>query len=146
LLKIEELFTKEPFKRQKVMKKPFLVLTRFALATLAGVGFASLLAPQPSLADFGQVNDPQNLDPLNSNNQDPFASGVEQNPFSLFQLIHNANFGGLNPDFVSEQNQQLNDAAAAFKARQEKLLQGQQQANPGSQVIAPVIITPQSGK
>ncbi|MFH7030419.1 MAG: hypothetical protein ACHBN1_34940 [Heteroscytonema crispum UTEX LB 1556] len=120
------------------MKKPLLVLTRLAV-TVAGISFASLLAPQPSFADFGQVNDPQNLDPQNST--DPFRQGVEQNPFSLFQLIHNANFGGLNPDFASEQKQELNDAAAAFKARQQKLLQGQQQANPGSQVI----ITPQSG-
>jgi hypothetical protein len=127
------------------MRKSFLVLTRLALVTVAGISFASLLAPQPSLADFGQANDPQNADSLNSNNKDPFASGVEQNPFSLFQLIHNANLGGLNPDFNSEQSQQINDAAAAFKARQQKLIQRQQQGTPASQVIAPVIITPQSG-
>jgi hypothetical protein len=124
------------------MKQPFLSLTRLAFITVAGIGFASLLAPQLSLAN--PVTNPQNSDPQNT--VDPFAQGVEQNPFSLFQLIHNASFGGLNPDFASEQNQQLNDAAAAFRARQQQLLQGKQpSATPNSGAIAPGVITPQPG-
>ena len=130
------------------MKIPFLPLTKLFILTVTGIGVTSLLMSEPSLAQIGSINDPQNVDPLNST--DPLStSNTEQNPFSLFQLIHNANFGGLNQDFAREQNQQLDTAALDFKKRQQqRLLQGKQQPiNPGVG-IAPIIrpaTTPQSG-
>ncbi|MGI2908177.1 hypothetical protein [Tolypothrix sp. VBCCA 56010] len=131
------------------MKISFLPLTKLVILTVAGIGVTSLIMPKPSLAQTGSINDPQNVDPLNST--DPLSrSNTEQNPFSLFQLIHNANFGGVNPDFAREQNQQLDTAALEFKKRQQLLLQGKQQPiNPNvgiAPVIRPPAITPQSGK
>ncbi|GAX40179.1 hypothetical protein NIES4075_11410 [Tolypothrix sp. NIES-4075] len=131
------------------MKISFLPLTKLVILTVAGIGVTSLIMPKPSLAQTGSINDPQNVDPLNST--DPLStSNTEQNPFSLFQLIHNANFGGLNPDFAKEQNQQLDTAALEFKKRQELRLQGKQQPiNPNvgiAPVIRPPATTPQSGK
>ncbi len=130
------------------MKISFLQLTKLVVATVAGIGVASLLTPKPSLAQ-SQVYDPQNVDPLNST--DPLSrSNTEQNQFSVFQLIHNANFGTLNPDFAREQNQQLDTAALDFKKRQQQLIQGKQQPINPSVGVAPVIrppaTTPQSGK
>lgn len=131
------------------MKISFLPLTKLVILTVAGIGVTCLIMPKPSLAQTGSINDPQNVDPLNST--DPLStSNTEQNPFSLFQLIHNANFGGLNPDFAKEQNQQLDTAALEFKKRQELRLQGKQQPiNPNvgiAPVIRPPATTPQSGK
>lgn len=130
------------------MKISFLPLTKLVILTVAGISVTSLLMSKPSLAQ-SQVNDPQNVDPLNST--DPLSrSNTEQNPFSLFQLIHNANFGSANPDFAKEQNQQLDTAALDFKKRQQILLEGKQQPiNPSvgvAPVIRPSVITPQSGK
>jgi len=130
------------------MKIPFLRLTKLVIVTVAGIGVTSLLMSEPSLAQ-SQANDPQNVDPLNSS--DPLStSNTEQNPFSLFQLIHNANFGSVNPDFAKEQNQQLDTAALDFKKRQQQLIQGQQQPiNPSvgvAPVIRPAATTPQSAK
>ncbi len=130
------------------MKISFLPLTKLFILTVAGIGVTSLLMTKPSLAQ-SQVNDPQKVDPLNST--DPLSiNNTEQNPFSLFQLIHNANFGSANPDFAKEQNQQLDTAALDFKKRQQQLIQGQQQPiNPSvgvAPVIRPPVITPKSGK
>jgi hypothetical protein len=127
------------------MKISFLPLTKLVLLTVAGIGVTSLLMSKPSLAQ-SRVNDPQKIDPLNST--DPLSTSyTEQNPFSLFQLIHNANFGSSNPDFAREQDQQLDTAALDFKKRQQQLLQGQQQRiNPSvglPPVIRPPAITPQ---
>ncbi|MEH2254869.1 hypothetical protein [Nostoc sp.] len=107
------------------MKKPFLQITRLFVATAAGISFASLLMAQPSSA---QVSSPTDAFPSNSTtdqNTDPFSRSNSDN-FNMFDLIHRANFGTLNWD-SNQQNQELNSAAAAFKARQQKLIQGQQQ-------------------
>ncbi|MEH2181133.1 hypothetical protein [Nostoc sp.] len=107
------------------MKKPFLQITRLFVATAAGISFASLLMAQPSSA---QISSPTDAFPSNSTtdqNTDPFSRSNSDN-FNMFDLIHRANFGTLNWD-SNQQNQQLDSAAAAFKARQQKLIQGQEQ-------------------
>ncbi|ODH02034.1 hypothetical protein A4S05_25965 [Nostoc sp. KVJ20] len=107
------------------MKKPFLQITRFFVATVAGMSFASLLMAQPSSA---QISSPADAFPSNSTtdqNTDPFSRTNSDN-FNMFDLIHRANFGTLNWN-SDQQNEKLDSAAAAFKARQQKLIQGQQQ-------------------
>ena len=92
-----------------------------ALLTLAGLGIASATA-QPSNAQVGLPSN-QSTNPLNSDtNNDPFNQGVEQNNFGgIMNLIHRANLtGGYNPEFFAEQGQQLDEAAAAFRARQQQ--------------------------
>jgi hypothetical protein len=123
---------------------------RLVLATIAGIGFACLSLPQASLAGSG-VGGLQDLNPQNTN--DPLSQGSEQNPFNMFQLIHNANLGAnsLNPEFFNEQRQQITDEASAFKAKQQQLLggqlpvrqiSGQQQTNQGSGLITLPAIAP----
>ncbi|MBN3923232.1 hypothetical protein [Nostoc sp. NMS4] len=131
------------------MKKPFLQITRLFVATAAGISFASLLMAQPSSA---QVTSPTDAFPSNSTtdqNTDPFARSNSDN-FNMFDLIHRANFGTLNWD-SNQQNEELNSAAAAFKARQQKLIRGQQQQPTLSlptvtqPSVTPPLLTPPSG-
>ncbi|MFN6538749.1 MAG: hypothetical protein RM021_020685 [Nostoc sp. EkiNYC01] len=108
------------------MKKPFLQIARFFLASAAGISFAPLLMAQPSLA---QISSPTDAFPSNSTtdqNTDPFSRSNSDN-FNMFDLIHRANFGTLNWN-SQQQNEQLDSSAAAFRARQQQLLQCRQQA------------------
>ncbi|MEH1906895.1 MAG: hypothetical protein V7L05_18055 [Nostoc sp.] len=131
------------------MKKPFLQISRFFVATVAGISFASLLMAQPSSA---QISSPADAFPSTSTtdqNTDPFSRSNSDN-FNMFDLIHRANFGTLNWD-SNQQNQELDSAAAAFKARQQKLIPGQQRTTPGSPSViiqpslTPRLVTPPSG-
>ncbi|MCC5622928.1 hypothetical protein [Nostoc sp. CHAB 5715] len=131
------------------MKKSFLQIPRLIVATVAGISFASLIMAQPSSA---QISSPADSFPSNSTtdqNTDPFSRTNSDN-FNMFDLIHRANFGTLNWN-SDQQNQQLDSAAAAFKARQQKLIQGQQQQPTRSLPLftlpsaTPPSVTPQSG-
>ncbi|MCC5664924.1 hypothetical protein LC653_13580 [Nostoc sp. CHAB 5784] len=130
------------------MKKSFLQIPRLIVATVAGISFASLLMAQPSSA---QISSPADSFPSNSTtdqNTDPFSRTNSDN-FNMFDLIHRANFGTLNWN-SDQQNEQLDSAAAAFKARQQKLIRGEQQAAPSSPSFTlpsatPPSVTPPSG-
>ncbi|NLQ04109.1 hypothetical protein [Cylindrospermopsis raciborskii] len=84
----------------------------------AGIAFIGLFAPQPSFSNTASTSQPLN----SPDNTNPLAndSGLD-----MFNIIHRLNFGPLNWD-PNQQNQQLEDAAAAFKARQNQILQNQQ--------------------
>jgi hypothetical protein len=107
------------------------------LTLIAGASLAAFVAPAAVMAQStGSAINLQNSD--SPNNSDPFSQGVEQNPFNMFQLIHNAQFGSLNPEFAKEQSQQLDDAASEFRRKQQQLIQRNQQpvTNQGSQGTA----------
>jgi hypothetical protein len=96
------------------------------LTLIAGASLAAFVAPAAVLAQSnGSAVNLQNSD---SPSSDPFSQGVEQNPFNMFQLIHNAQFGSLNPEFAKEQNQQLDDAASEFRKKQQQLIERNQQS------------------
>jgi hypothetical protein len=118
-----------------------------ALLTLAGLGIASAAA-QPSNAQVS-VPSNQSTNPLNSDtNNDPFNQGVEQNNFGgIMNLIHRANFGGgYNSEFFTEQGQQLDEAAAAFRARQQQRIKQGGAVQPTNQQGSTVIkLEPTSG-
>ena len=101
------------------MKKSLLSIPKILFATFTGISCASFLLAQPSLANpeqpFSSLESDRNSNSLFGNGSD----------FNMYDLIHRANFGTLNWN-PQEQNQQINDAAAAFKARQRQLLQKQQ--------------------
>ncbi|MEH1938497.1 MAG: hypothetical protein V7L14_33300 [Nostoc sp.] len=124
------------------MKKPFLQITRLFVATVAGISFASLLMAQPSSAQ----SSPADAFPSTSTtdqNTDPFSRSNSDN-FNMLDLVHRANFGTLNWN-SDQQNQELDSAAAAFKARQQKLIPGQQQqATPGLPSVTLPSLTPRS--
>lgn len=110
------------------MKIRFLSLKQLIVATVAGMSLATVMLPQVSLANPAERYDPQSDDSqFGGNNKDPFSEQGQQNPFSLFQLINNARLGDLNPNFASESSQQLNNAAAEFRKRQQQKLQPGQQ-------------------
>jgi hypothetical protein len=52
----------------------------------------------------------------------------------MLDMIHRANFGSIQWN-ADEQNQQLDAAAEAFKAQQQKLLQSQKKQNPDTPKI-----------
>ncbi|QNP28726.1 hypothetical protein [Cylindrospermopsis curvispora] len=99
------------------MNKYFL-MGKLLLACGAGIGLISSFAPQPSFANIANTSQPLS----SPDNTNPLAndSGLD-----MFNIIHRLNFGPLNWD-PNQQNQQLEDAAAAFKARQNQILQNQQ--------------------
>jgi len=110
------------------MKRSFLPLHKIIVATIAGISFASMLVAEPTLADpnqpFNSLESDRNSNPLSNNASD----------FNMFNLMHQAQMGNIqwNDD---QQNQQLDQAAAAFKAAQDQRLQIQQ--NPGTSEITP---------
>jgi hypothetical protein len=125
LLKIEASSNHENV-RGNLMKRPFLPIHKILIATFTGISFASFLVAEPSLADLTQPYSTLNSD----NNSNPFIDNGSTG-FDPLSLMHRAKFGPLNWN-PEQQNQQLDDAAAAFRARQNQLLQGQQRQNPNS--------------
>lgn len=108
------------------MKKPFLS----AIATVAGIGFASLLLAQPSVAQNVPVNSFPNTVNSERENSNPFSPASSD--FNMFDLIHRANFGNLNWN-AAEQNQKLDEAAQAYKKLQQQRWQNSQnQPNAGT--------------
>jgi hypothetical protein len=126
------------------MNKSFLPVHKIILATIAGISFAVILVLEPTLADinqpFGSAESNQNNNPLSSDGSN-----------FMLDMIHRANFGSIQWN-ADEQNQQLDEAAAAFKAQQQKLLQSQKKQNPDTPKIKsgqnswPLQILPSSDK
>ncbi|NMG21242.1 hypothetical protein [Brasilonema bromeliae] len=130
------------------MKIPFLPFKQLFVLTVAGLSFASLLLPQPSLAEPSSRNILQDLN--SQQNNDPLSPRSDEvNNMGMFGLMHRLQQGNAtwNPN---EQNQQLNDAAAAFKQKQQQLFQQnqtrQQPTQPSFQVNTPGVIKPKSGQ
>lgn len=109
-------------------------LTKFLLATVAGISLASLLVPQAGLAQT--ANPVQDLNQQNSNS-DPFSRANDGNSFGVLDLIHRVTLGNQvgADEFNAQQNQNLNDAAAAFRAKQGQLLKKNQQPIPSQSII-----------
>lgn len=124
------------------MKIPFLPKQLFAV-TFAGMSFAFLLLAQPSLAQSSR-SILQDLDPQQNNNDPLSPRSDEVNNMGMFNLMHRLQQGNTVWN-ANEQNQQLNDAAAAFRAKQQQLLQQQQSQQQPNQPRFQVT-TPQSGK
>ena len=109
------------------MNKSFLPVHKIILATIAGISFAVIVVLEPTLANinqpFGSAESNQNNNPLSSDGSN-----------FMLDMIHRANFGSIQWN-ADEQNQQLDAAAAAFKAQQQKLLQSQNKQNPDTPKI-----------
>ncbi len=124
------------------MKISFLPLKLLVVSSVAGIGLISLLMPKPSLAEPSQGPDFQNYDPQNNtddpynSNNNPFSSSNTNDGFGVFNLIHRANLSVPDLD-INAQNQQIDEATAAFKARQRALTQQNKQQTPGLQIITP---------
>jgi hypothetical protein len=127
------------------MKNSFLPVHKIIFATIAGISFASMLVAEPTLADttqpFGSLESDRNSNALSGN-----GSG-----FDMMNLIHQAQIGTVQWN-ADQQSQQLDLAATAFRAAQQKLLQPQIQQKPGvlgitsGQNLYPLQILPSAGK
>ncbi|MDJ0676591.1 MAG: hypothetical protein QNJ36_14635 [Calothrix sp. MO_167.B42] len=122
------------------MKIIFSPLTRFVVATVAGLSFGSLVTPQPSLAQLNQVdNQPGGFDSQNIN--DPCAA-VGQN-FNAFNLIHCANFKKRGWDSYQSQGT-IDSAAAEYRKKQQERFRQQQAQNNSGKPGLPIIFVPKS--
>ncbi len=93
-----------------------------ALSILSAMGVSVCLFSQPSLAQQGTINP---LQDFNSQHNDSGTSlGIDQS--TMYNLIHRAQMGTLdfNPNSVYLQQQDnIRDAAAEFRARQRQMFQ-----------------------
>ncbi|MES1023163.1 hypothetical protein ABN584_09710 [Gloeocapsa sp. BRSZ] len=116
------------------MKLSRILLTQILLGTAAGV-ITTFLLPSASLAQVTNSADPQEIFRRERNN-DPFSSQNTNDSFGMFDLIHRAQMGTMRDpyEYANEQNQNINSAAEAFRARQRQLMQqsSQQQATPAN--------------
>jgi hypothetical protein len=106
-----------------------------AILSLVGLGLASVAQPSNAQAfPSNQTTNLQNYDTPNST--DPFSRGTEQSPFNMFQMIHNMNLGinNYNPDYFNQQSKEIDEAAAAFRARQQSRMQTGTAGNTGNTV------------
>ncbi len=106
--------------------------TSLVLAIIAASVASPLFLMQPTRAEEKtpqEVNQPQIE---KSRDEFNYTQGDYSQPFSPFELIHRANLGGGRSmsDFRQQQQQNFNDAAAEFRARQQELLRQQRQAAP----------------
>lgn len=111
------------------MKKSFSPVTKLFLSTLAGISCTYVLIPAPSFAQLGGSDLSTGSEYQGNTN----GLSSDSDGFNPLDLIHKANFGTSTWD-ANLQNQQLNSAAEEFKAKQERLMRGQQQGQivPGS--------------
>lgn len=107
----------------QILTKP---ITKIVLSLLSATATVAFLLPQITLAQSLETDPSQ--DYQRQNGADPFSGGSTGQTFSPFDLIHRANLGSdRDPDEVSaEQQQNLDSAAAEFKALQRQRLQIQQ--------------------
>lgn len=109
------------------------VFNSFILCAVTGVGIATFL-PQPGLAQVNSAN-PQEIFE-SERNRDPFSSQSTSDSMGVFDLIHRAQLGTMRDpsEYATEQNQSINDAAAAFRERQRQLIQQRQPQTPVNSV------------
>lgn len=102
--------------------------------TLAGVSLAAVFVPKPSLAQVNSANPQEIFEP--ERNGDPFSSRDTNDSMGVFDLIHRAQLGTMRDpsEYATEQDQNINNAAAAFRERQRQLMQQRPQTPANSSV------------
>ncbi|MEG4027928.1 MULTISPECIES: hypothetical protein [unclassified Microcoleus] len=106
----------------------------------SAIASCALFCPQASFAQASGLNNAQPLQDFQTqDNTDPFSG--RSSGSGIFDLIHRSKLGGGRSmeEFNSEQQQNLNDAAAEFRNKQRLLLE--KQAVPSGGAIAPAEIT-----
>ncbi len=107
-------------------------LPQTAIALLAGIGMASCLLPQITLAQVGTA---QPYDQSQGGNRDPYSgANTSESSFSVFDMIHRANLGGPGNmrQYIGEQNQSIINGGSKFRRRQLERLQNQNPATPAN--------------
>ena len=110
---------------------------KLVAATVTGLGIACLMTPSAfaQTSPGSSVPSSYQSDTLNTKQGDSSSfNGTQNGNFDPMSLIHQANFGTLDwQNFSSQNNQQINSEVGSFRERQQKLLQQrlpqQQQSN-----------------
>jgi hypothetical protein len=117
--------------------------TKLAIVGLMGLGIVAIAqptfaqtAPAATVDPFKDTQSGDALSNLFNNSSD--SSGATTGVFDLIQRITNGTNQG---DFRAQQQQNLDDAAAQFRAQQQKLLR-QQPIAPASTQAVPSVTTP----
>jgi len=114
------------------MKMPAQSFIKLAICTTAGISLVSLLIPQPSWAQNTTTN-ANPLEDLNpQENTNPFSARDQGQAMNgIMDLMHRAQMGNIrsSSEYSTEQNQNLNDAAAKFRQRQLEMIRNQNSQN-----------------
>lgn len=108
------------------------ITPKFIFGIIASASLFSLLIPQLAKAQSTQINPSTQVNPLQDfqpQQGDPFSSRNDNPTGSLFDLIHRAQLGSSMSaeEFNTEKNQNLNDAAAEFRKKQQQRIQSPSQ-------------------
>lgn len=108
---------------------------KFILGVVS-MSLVSLLIPQLAKAQSTDVNPLQDFQPQQG---DPFSSRNDDPTGSIFDLIHRAQLGNSrsNEEFNADKNEDLNDAAAEFRKKQQQRIQAPSQAGTVTPVTTP---------
>lgn len=104
------------------------LLTKIIFSTLT-TGIITIFLPQPTFAESYESNTANPLQDLQTvDNPDPFTGSGGLN---MFDIIHNSRLGNNRDmkEYMLEQRDSLNDAAAQFRNKQQQLLQQPQNAS-----------------
>jgi hypothetical protein len=119
--------------------------TKLAIVGLLGLGMITITQPTfaqtaPAATTVDPFKDTQSSDALSNlfNNRSD-SSGATSGVFDLIQRLT----GGTNQgDFQAQQQQNLDDAAAQFRAKQQQLLRPQQGVPASTQAVPAVTTSP----
>ncbi|MBD1838145.1 MULTISPECIES: hypothetical protein [unclassified Coleofasciculus] len=122
--------------------------TKLVLGVLAGMGFASCLLPQLTLAQstLSQPGAVSPADTFQEQNTDPFSRTNNGGASGVFDLMHRATLGNIRSmdEFNTDQKNNLNTAADQFRRQQLQLLGTPNQAAPVAPVTPANSVTPAS--
>ncbi|AFY45643.1 hypothetical protein [Nostoc sp. PCC 7107] len=104
------------------MQKSFLSVKSCCVATLAGIGFASFLLSQPSLAQLNTID--ANPGDNSLDNTNPFSTN--SGGLNPLDLIHRAQLGNLNWN-TQQKDDELNSAVAELNRKRAALKQNPNQ-------------------
>ena len=118
---------------------------KLVAATVTGLGIACLMTPSAfAQTSPNSVPSSYQSDTLNTKQGDSGSfNGTQNGNFDPMSLIHQANFGTLDwQNFSSQNNQQINSEVGSFRERQQKLLQQRLPQQPNSLDFAFPVYTP----
>lgn len=107
--------------------------TSLVLGLLTAIAVSPIFLVQPTWAEEETTQEVNQVELEESRDEFDYTQGDYDQPINPLELIHRANLGNgrsMN-DYRQEQQQNFNDAAAAFRAQQQELLRQQRlQAEP----------------
>ena len=108
--------------------------TSVILATIGAIAISPLFLVSPTLAEEDTTPEANQLELEESRDEFDSTQGDYDEAINPLDLIHRANLGGGRSmeDYRQDQQENFNDAAALFRARQQELLRQQRQAELGN--------------